>query len=409
MSLFLRIAWRNLWRHRRRTVIVTLAIGLTLGMMMMYDGLVAGFDQAIYGNAVRILGGNIQVHALGYQDKADQLPLLPLENDQAVIDAAANQPQVLVASRRISTGGLATSREGAFSVSIIGVEPEKEQAISLPAQHIVSGRYLASTDQEMVLIGRGLAEEMGVGVNSRITLVGQATHDKMRQRSMTVVGIFDVDMPEIEKRSVYIALGEAQALYGLEEQVSEVAIFLKDLGKEEPVITALRAGLPGYEIESWRTNFPELGQALQTKGGVMNIFSVIILLISGIGILNLLLMAVFERTREIGLLGALGVKPAQISLLFLLEGALMGLVGVAFGVVLGLVFNLLLGQVGLDYTAFSGAAEYMALIDGRVYPTLGVDKLYQRIPTALIISVLAAFVPAREAAQHEPAQALHTV
>jgi putative ABC transport system permease protein len=141
----------------------------------------------------------------------------------------------------------------------------------------------------------------------------------------------------------------------------------------------------------------------------MNIFSVIILLIAGIGILNLLLMAVYERTREIGLLGAMGLKPRQISLLFILEGTMMGLVGVAAGIVLGLLLNGLLRRVGLDFSAMGSATEYMALISGRIYPTWGLEKLLSRALTVAIIAALAALIPAREAARREPAEALHHV
>jgi len=175
------------------------------------------------------------------------------------------------------------------------------------------------------------------------------------------------------------------------------------------VIAALKPGLPGYEIESFEANYPELQSALSTKGGVMNIFSVVILMIAGIGILNLLLMAVYERTREIGVLGALGLKPRQVSLLFILEGTMIGLVGVAAGIVLGLIVNGILRQVGLDFGAFASATSYMALISGRIYPNWGVDKLVGRALTVAIISALAALIPAREAAQREPAQALHHV
>ena len=141
----------------------------------------------------------------------------------------------------------------------------------------------------------------------------------------------------------------------------------------------------------------------------MNIFSVIILLIAGIGILNLLLMAVYERTREIGLLGAMGLKPRQISLLFILEGIMMGLLGVAAGIVVGLFINGLLRRVGLDFSAMSAATEYMALISGRIYPTWGLEKLLFRALTVAIIAALAALIPASEAARREPAEALHHV
>ena len=123
MRLYLRLAWRNIWRHRRRTLIIVLAMSLGLALMMFYDGLVGGFNQAIYGSAIKILGGNIQVHAVGYRSEADQTPLLPLSDDQAVVSAALAQPQVVAATRRINTGGLASSRDGAFAVGITGIEP----------------------------------------------------------------------------------------------------------------------------------------------------------------------------------------------------------------------------------------------------------------------------------------------
>jgi putative ABC transport system permease protein len=409
MRLYLRLAWRNLWRHRRRTVIVAVAIGGTMAMMMWYDGLVGGFNEAIYGNAIRVLGGNIQIHAAGYGAEVDQLPLLPLANDQALVQAAQAQPQVLAAARRINTGGMATTREGAFGVTIVGVEPDQELPVSLVAQKVSAGRYLATDDQDMVYIGQGLATAMGVTVGDRFTLAGRAMHEQMRSRTMTVVGIYDLGMPDVEKRNIYITLGEAQSLYGLNGQVTEIAISLKQIGEEPAVMNALRPSLAGSEIVSWQTSFPELEQALATKGGAMNVFSVIIMFIVGIGILNLLLMAIYERTREIGIMGALGLKPSQISILFVLEGVLMGLVGVAVGVALGLLINGVLGKVGLDFSAFSSISSYTALISGKVYSTWGVDKLLQRTLTVLIITTLAALYPAREAALREPAEALHYV
>jgi len=409
MRLYLRLAWRNIWRHRRRTAIIVLAMGLGLSLMMMYDGLVVGFNQAIYGNAIKVLGGNIQVHADGYAAATSQTPLLPLQDDRAVVDAALANPQVVAALRRINTGGLASSREGAFAVGITGIEPEMEKDVNLAAQYVIAGRFLAPDDLDMVFIGKGLADAMGVQVNDRITLTGRSMHEQMRQRTMTIAGIYDLGMPEIEKRSVYITLPEAQDLYGMSGQATEVGIVLQQIGQEAAVIAALKSSLPGYEIVSFEDNYPELKSALATKGSVMNIFSVVILLIAGIGILNLLLMAVYERTREIGVLGALGLKPRQISGLFILEGTIMGLVGVAAGILLGLAFNGLLRLVGMDFTAFSGMTEYTALITDRVYPGWGTDKLLGRALTVAIIAALAAVIPAREAAQREPAEALHYV
>jgi len=167
--------------------------------------------------------------------------------------------------------------------------------------------------------------------------------------------------------------------------------------------------LPGYEVESWEQNYPELGSAINSKTAVMDIFSVIIVMIAGIGILNLLLMAIYERTREIGLLGAMGLKPRQIAATFILEGVLIGVVGVIAGIGMGLMINLSLGQVGMDYSQFAGITEYMALISGKIYPTLGMSKITGRAAVVVIIAALAALIPALIAARREPSEALHHV
>jgi putative ABC transport system permease protein len=409
MQLYLKLAWRNIWRHRRRTVIIALAMGLSLGMMMFYDGLMDGFNDAIAGNAVRVLGGNVQVHAAGYREKVDSNPLLPLTDDSAILQAAMAQPDVIAAGRRIQTGGLVSNSEGAFSLSIIGIEPEAEAPVSLIAEHIVDGRYLESTDEDSILIGKGLAEALDLKVGDRITMVGSDIHKQNRQRTMTVIGIYDIGIPSMEKSNLYISLAEAQTLFGLPGQSTEVQITLKKVGTETKVVNALSAALPGYEVESWSNNYPELGNAVGRKNIVMDIFSVIIVVIAGIGILNLLMMAIYERTREIGLLGAMGLKPREVATIFIMEGMLIGFVGVIAGVVMGLGINLSLMQVGMDYSQFAGVTDYMALISGKVYPTLGVSKLFMRVMIMLIVAALAALIPAIFASRREPSEALHHV
>ena len=420
MTLYLRLAWRNIWRHRRRTINILLAMSLSLGMMMWYDGLIDGFNNAIYGNAIRVLGGNIQIHAAGYRAKVDSNPLIPLTNDAAVVQAALAHPDVISATRRIQTGGLLSNREGAFGVSIIGIDPEAEAApiqtgndagkpLSLIAQNIKEGEWLTADGGDVILIGRGMADVMDVRVGDRITMVGSDIHKQNRQRTMTVVGIYDIGIPTLERQSAYIPLAEAQALFGLDGQSTEIQVNIKRLGEEDKVVAALEPALPGYEVESWNKNYPELETAINSKGAAMTIFGIIIISIAAIGILNLLLMAVYERTREIGLLGAMGLKPREIAALFVLEGALIGIVGAAAGIVVGLIINVISAQVGLDYTSYASISDYMALINSRIYPSLGLQNLPWRAATVVIISTLAAFIPAREASHREPAEALHYV
>ena len=144
MSTLIKIAWRNVWRQRRRTFLIAIAMGVVMALLVFYDGIIVGFEQAIYGNAIEVMGGNIQVHAPGYNEENNSTPLLPLDNPDAIVQAAEVHPNVVVASKRINSGGLVTNREGAFSVKIVGLETEKEAPFSTVAQNISAGRFLDS-------------------------------------------------------------------------------------------------------------------------------------------------------------------------------------------------------------------------------------------------------------------------
>lgn len=409
MTLFLRIAWRNVWRQRRRTLLIAGAMGVMMALLVFYDGMIGGFEQAIYGNAIQLLGGNIQVHAPGYGDTLGSKPLLPLADPDAVVQAAEARPEVVAASKRIVTGGLVTNREGAFAVSIIGIETAKEADITPVADNITKGRYLNPDDGDMIVIGQGLATAMSIDIGDRITMVGSSRNEQNRQRTMTVVGIYDVGVPSVEKAMIYVSLAEAQNLYGLDGQVTEVVVSLNQIGQEPAVVNAINNTAAGYEVDTWESSFPELKQTMEMKTGVMGYMGVFMLSIAAIGILNLLMMAVFERTREIGIVGALGLKPREITFLFLLEGILIGVMGALIGAVLGTTVNGIFSVVGLDYSQFASLTEYTALISGSIYTQLVPLKVLQHAFTVAIIAALAALYPAIQASNHEPAEALHYV
>ena len=409
MTKFLKITWRNVWRNWRRTVIALAAISLGLFFLVFMDGVMSGSRVAIYGNLIKVLGGNIQVHAQGYGEKASRSPLLPIPNADQVLQAALARPEVTGASGRIQTGGFATSRDASLPVAISGIEPEKEAPLSLIADHITEGRYLTAEDQDAVLIGYTLAERLNIGLNDRISLTGRAPHEQMRTRTVTVVGIYRIGSPETEKRNVYMSLAEAQSLYDLPGQVTEIVVALNSVGNEEPTVSALRSSLSGVEVDSWKDLNPALLNAYALGDKIIGIFGVIVLGIAGIGILNLMLMAVFERTREIGLLSAIGLKRRQILLLFLMEGTLIGVLGGVVGAALGAVVVTIAGSIGFDLSMAAEASEMMGLLGTYLYPVLEAGPLVSRFITVIFISALASLYPAWQAANSQPAEALHYV
>lgn len=408
MGKLLRMSWRNVWRNWRRTMIAVVAISLGLVLLLIFDGMLGGAEQAMYGNVVKLQGGNVQVHAPGYREKANRMPLMPLADADAVVRAALAQPQVVGASRRINTGGMVSSHEGTFPVGIIGIEPEAEAPVGLLTDNIAAGRYLTAQDGDELLIGQALADQLEVGVGDRVTLVGRATHEQMRSRTMTVVGVFSLGIPEVEKGMVYVSLAEAQSLFDLRDQATEVDVVLQSMGQEGPVVAALQDALPGYEVDPWYVTDPTTKQTMEMEKEIMSLFGLVILLIAGVGILNLLLMAVFERTREIGIMAAMGMKRWETLVLFLLEGAYIGLLGAVAGCVVGGLINLYLGQVGLPWAA-AEYSELTALMGDRIYFDVGFGLLLNRGLTVIVIAALAALYPAWQASRREPAEALHYV
>ncbi len=415
MFRLLRMAWRNVWRNWRRTVIATIAIALGLTLILIFDGMLGGMDQALYGKTVRLQGGHVQIHAPGYLEKMNRMPLLPLFDPDVLAQAAQSQPEVITVAQRIKTGGMVSSREATMPVAITGIQPEQETPqVSLVAENITQGRYLKNDDGDFLLIGDALAQRLEVGVGDRVTLVGRATHEQMRNRTMTIIGIYDLGIKDIEEVQVYVSLLEAQTLFDLRDQATEIGIYLEQLGQESAVVERLQPLLPGFEIHAWDTLDPTTKDLMEIEDQIMSGFGIVIMLIANVGILNLMLMAVFERTREIGILGAMGMKRWETMVLFLIEGTLIGLLGALFGTLLGGSISAYFGRVGLDIIAlygsdFSDLSAIMGMMSDRVYFQIGIEKLVERTLTIALMAALASIYPAWQASRQEPADALHYV
>ncbi len=409
MMKYLNMAWRNMWRNWRRTLIASVAIVLGMILLIFMDAIIRGSDQSIYANAVRLYGGNVQVHAPGFRDKSSRLPLLPLEDADFVVAKVNDKPNVVNVSRRINTGGMVSNREGSYPVSITAIQPESEASVSLVAENISEGRFLTGDDGDSILIGQEMANLLDVGVGDRITLVGKRKDESMRQRSMTVVGIFNLGLGDAEKGLVYINLPVAQTLYNLRDQETEVAITMEQIGQEQGLISSLEPELANYEVDSFYDLRPEIGEVLAQKSTFTTALGFIVLLMASIGILNLMLMAVYERTREMGVLAALGMKGWQLMTLFLLEGMFIGLIGAVIGCIVSWLLVTAVAQVGIDYSFAQGTGDITALVGDRLYPSIPIINIVYYGIAVVVIAALASLIPAWQAARNEPAEALHYI
>ncbi len=413
MFKYIQMAWRNMWRNWRRSLIASIAIVLSMILLIFFQAFMDGMDQSIYGNTVRLYGGNVLIHAPGYRDISTRLPMLPVADVADVLRAIENEPNVLVASRRINTAGLISNRDASNAVNITAIEPAIEAPISLAAENMAAGRFLEPDDADNIVIGQALADHLNVTVGDRVSLLGRRKDESMRQRTMTIVGIFDLGLGDAEKGLVFMNLPTAQTLYNLRGEVTEIAVILEEIGQEDALIDALAPQFPNHEVDSIYTLRPEFADALATDRIFGILFGGILLLMGGIGILNLMLMAVFERTREMGVLAAMGMKGRQIMVLFVLEGSFIGLIGGIIGCIFSWLLIAWLGQTGIDFSAFTeeleGAGEIYALMGTVLYPAISLTLIIAYGFAAVVIAALASLIPAWQAARREPAESLHYV
>lgn len=415
MLKYIKLAWRNMWRNSRRSLIATIAIILSMFLLIFFQAFMDGMDQSIYGNTVRLYGGNVLIHAPGYREKSTRLPMLPVADVDQILAAVRAQPNVVAASRRINTGGLISNRDASHAVNITAIEPEIEAPISLAAENLVAGRFLTAQDRDAIVIGRALADHLNVSVGDRASLLGRRKNGAMRGRSMTIVGVFDLGLGEAEKNLVFMNLPTAQTLYNLRGEVTEITVILEKIGQEEAVIDEVAPQFPHHEVDSIYTLRPEFGDALDIDRTIGLLLGGILLLMGAIGILNLMIMAVFERTREMGVLAAMGMKGRQIMGLFVLEGAMIGFVGAVIGCVLSWLLMAWLSRTGIDFSAFFAEedlgqfGELYALMGVQLYPAISAAAIITYGVAAVIIAALAALFPAWQAAQREPAESLHYV
>ena len=413
MLKFIRLAWRNMWRNGRRTIISAAAIVLSMFLLILFQAVMDGMDQTVYGNTVRLYGGNVLIHAPGYREKASRLPMLPVADVEAVLAAVQAEPNVLAVSRRINTGGLISNRDASNAVNITAIEPAIEAPVSLAAENMTAGRFLTPDDGDNIVIGQALADHLRVSVGDRVSLLGRRKDESMRQRSMTVVGIFDLGLGEAEKGLVFINLPTAQTLYNLRGEVTEVAVILEKIGEEEALIDNIAPKFPNHEVDSIYTLRPEFRDALDIDRVIGLLLGGILMMMGAVGILNLMLMAVFERTREMGVLAAMGLTGRQIMGLFVLEGAFIGLLGALVGGLVSWLLIMWIGRTGIDlsgiYGDLSDFGELYALMGTHLYPAISGTAIILYGLAAAIIGALAALFPAWRASQREPAESLHYI
>lgn len=408
MWIFLKLAARNVLRNKRRSAITFVAIGLGLVLVLFFYGFIQGVDKQFTDDFIKAQTGHIQIHAQGYQEKARLLPLdIAIQNSEGVTQQLKSLPAVRSAAPRIRFPVIVSTGTESIGVLGLGIDAQAERD-GVVATKIVQGEYL-SEKRGYALLGTALADDLGIKLGDLLTLMATTARGALNSIDVEIGGLFTTGYSQYDDSVLVLSLTDAQRLLRMAGQVTEIMLMLESAEQTEEVAKRIRESFPndGVEVKTWQELGAAIFSLLEARRQFMAVISLVVILIAALGIANTMLMSVFERTREIGTLMALGMTPGEIRLLFLFESAILGAAGGLMGTAIGGALLKYFATVGVTFTQ---ASQFWNLPVGTTfYADFSWGMLGMFFLFAQTVAILAALYPAYLASQQEPVRALRHV
>ncbi len=396
------MAWRNLWRYRRRTLVTIAAMTLALLIMVLYTSLVEGYLRDLERNIVDIELGDIQVFAPDYLDN----PSIYNRIDRPEPLLAALRDRGFRASARLIGGGLAATGESSAGVILKGIDVPQDARVSQITEHVARGSWIDVTDPEGVVVGNRLAHTLGVEPGDELVLLGQATDGSIANDLYRVRGVLRSISDDADRAGVFMTDAAFRFFFAMPDGAHQLMVRRpgeRDLGVAVAEVRDLAADL---DVQSWRDLTPILATFLDSTRSLMVIVFLVIYVVVAILIVNAMLMSVFERIRELGVLKALGVGPGHVLGLILIEGGLQTAIAIVVALTLSVPGLAYLADHGLDLSGIGGMSVAGIAFDpvwrGVVTPWTIVGPVL----TLLFIVAVSVLYPALKAARISPVDAM---
>jgi ABC-type lipoprotein release transport system permease subunit len=404
MSQLFKMAFRDLLRNTRRTLLSALAVSAGVALLLLMASVLTGEMRGALQNTINLQSGHLQIRAASYDENKVSLKWEDLvANPQQVIDQLKTIPQVTVATPRLFASGIVTLGDQSRGVQVIGIDPAS--AASQPfRQGLIAGDFLSPDDREGVLIGKPLANKLHINVGDKVNLLVNTSNGDVQQQLFNVRGVYTTNTTSYDENTLFMPLAKAQTITDTENHATIIFILLKDREQADAVAAALQSS--NYQIKTWRQLNELIVQTEDFAGAYMVVFYLIVLGITATVVANTLVMAVYERTREIGVLSAIGMKGRRILAQFLVEGGLIATIGAVGGLILGGLLVAYFSRNGFPFDVGSMGLTGILLND-RIYPYLTVQDTINLTIVTYIVTLIASLYPARLASRMEPVEALH--
>ena len=406
-GILLRLAWRNLWRNHRRTLIMLLAIVLGTWAMIFMTALMRGMVSQMVADGISVLPGHVQVHHPDYRDDPSIANLISISDDE-LSERFGSEADFAGWATRIRVPAVITSEYESRGVTLLGVDPLQERGLTFVDYDAVEGRFLESADDSGVVIGRKLATTLNTRVGKRIVLMSQDPENEIADRGFRVVGLFDANVQAYEEAYVFAGKTTTQKMLRVGDQVSELFVLGDDFRDVEAEYNKTVELIDGRaDVKRWVELDAYLGTMLSVMDGFVLVWIIVIFLALSFGLVNTLVMAVFERVREIGLMLALGMRPINILGQIIVESLLLLAIGLAIGTALAWAAVQPMKD-GVDLSIVGDGMEMWGM-SSVLYPELLLSDVILANVVVLVLGFFASLSPAWRAAQYEPIEAITKV
>jgi ABC-type lipoprotein release transport system permease subunit len=404
MRQLLKISYRDLIRNRRRSLLTLVAIAVGVSLLVFMSGFIQGAIADSIENNIRLQTGHLKIRAESYDEDKVSLAWEDLLDSPEELTARVRALDgVEAASPVLWASGIVSTREESVGVRVFGIDPLSDVHARI-RDGLAAGEYLEPDDRSGLLLGQRLAESLGVAVGDQISLLVNTADEAPDEAIFTIRGLYATGVPVYDDTTVFLPLSKAQAFTHTEGRASMILVLLKDRELADGLAAALRA--PGYTVLTWSEMNQVILQAIQAGMGMLYIMYLVVLMVVAVVIANTLLMSVFERIREMGILSALGMKGREILFMFLVEAGILGGVGVILGVILGSLGVFYLSKVGLHIGEMATMTTVSAAYGSTIYARFAPAETGGVAIAAMIIILLASLYPARFAARLQPVDAL---
>jgi len=406
MNYILKMSFRNLARNKRRSIFSALAITIGTALLLFMSATIRGEMRGSLDLTINLYTGHLQIHTEGYKDSNMSLKRVDMiESPVEIANQIEGIPQVKAATPRLTASGVLAFKNETIGVQIIGIDPPSA-ANATYREGLVEGAFLTADDREGVLIGLPLATSLNLGIGDTIDLILNTSDGNTDEQRFTIRGIYTTDTPGYDKATIFMPLEKAQTITRTENYASMIYILLNEMDDTAAVKAAIHA--PGYVIEDWQEMNKLIILVEQLSNAMMFFFNLMVLGVTSTVIMNTLLMAVYERTREMGILGALGMKTNQVKALFLTEASLLAIGGVLVGLLVGVPLVLYYAQAGFFVGDIGISANSGMMFGNSIYPYPTVGDAISVSIAALLITIVSGYYPASQASKLEPVEALHS-